>query len=201
MRLVSYGPESSRRCGIQVGDTVYDASAVAQAAGLALDYQSTDWSKTEEVIASDDRALRLLETIAKGIQESRINDGMALALNNVRLGPPIPDPEKIICLGLNYRDYAKEANLPLPQAPMLFAKFRNSLIGPFDDIELPYANEKVDYEAELAVVIGRRAKYDFRCYGHERRECQRCSVGNESVDGGKGNRYLRALRPCTCFPR
>ncbi len=128
MRLVSYGPESSRRCGIQVGDTVYDASAVAQAAGLALDYQSTDWSKTEEVIASDDRALRLLETIAKGIQESR-------------------------------RDHAKEANLPLPQAPMLFAKFRNSLIGPFDDIELPYANEKVDYEAELAVVIGRRAKY------------------------------------------
>ncbi|HXO98705.1 MAG TPA: fumarylacetoacetate hydrolase family protein [Chthoniobacterales bacterium] len=158
MRLVSYGTESSRRCGIQIGDTVYDASAVAQAAGLALDYQSTDWSKTKEVIASDDHALRLLEITAKGIQQSRINDGMALALHNVRLGPPIPDPEKIICLGLNYRDHAKEANLPPPQAPMLFAKFRNSLIGPFDDIELPYANEKVDYEAELAVVIGRRAK-------------------------------------------
>jgi len=53
MRLVSYGTEPGWRCGIQVGDTVYDASAIAQAAGLSLDYQSTDWSKTKEVIASD----------------------------------------------------------------------------------------------------------------------------------------------------
>jgi len=158
MRLVSYGTEPGRRCGIQVGDTVYDASAVAHAAGLSLDYKSTDWTKTKEVIAIDDRALRVLETTVKDIRESRINPGITSAPNDARLGPPIPDPEKIICLGLNYRDHAKEANLPPPQAPMLFAKFRNSLIGPFDDIELPYANEKVDYEAELAVVIGRRAK-------------------------------------------
>jgi len=158
MRIVSYATDGSTRCGIQLGNTIYDASAVAQAAGLSLYYQSTDWSKTKEVIASDDRALRLLETTANGSKESRINDGIALALNNVRLGPPIADPDKIICLGLNYRDHAEEASLALPKVPMLFAKFRNSLIGAFDRIELPYANEKVDYEAELAVVIGRRAK-------------------------------------------
>jgi 2-keto-4-pentenoate hydratase/2-oxohepta-3-ene-1,7-dioic acid hydratase in catechol pathway len=84
--------------------------------------------------------------------------GIALAPNNARLGPPIPDPDKIICLGLNYRDHAREANLAVPKVPLLFAKFRNSLIGPFDSIELPYASENVDYEAELAVVIGRRAR-------------------------------------------
>lgn len=158
MRLVSYGTEKSTRCGIQLGNTIYDASALARATGLSLEYRSTDWSKTKEVIATGDRALRLLETTAKGGKESAINDGIALAPNNVRLGPPVSDPDKIICLGLNYRDHAEEASLALPKVPMLFAKFRNSLIGAFDRIELPYANENVDYEAELAIVIGRRAK-------------------------------------------
>ena len=158
MRFVSYRTERSTRCGIQVGNNIYDTSAVAHTAGLSSDYRSTDWTKTKEVIATDDRALQLLETTVKRIDESWVNGGIALASNHARLGPPIPDPEKIICLGLNYRDHAKEASLAPPKVPMLFAKFRNSLIGPFDDIELPYANEKVDYEAELAVVIGRRAK-------------------------------------------
>lgn len=163
MRLVSYTTDRSARCGIQLGNTIYDASAVAQAAGLSSEDQSTDWSKTKEVIASDDRVLRLLETTAKRLTESRLNDGIGLALNKVRLGPPIADPDKIICLGLNYRDHAEEASLALPRVPMMFAKFRNSLIGAFDTIELPYANEQVDYEAELAVVIGRRTK----CVGEE----------------------------------
>lgn len=158
MRFVSYGTEGSTRCGIQLGNTVYDVSAVAHAAGLSSGYDSTNWTRTKEVIAIDDRTLQMLETTVKGIKESRINAGVAIAPNNARLGPPIPDPEKIICLGLNYRDHAEESSLALPEVPMLFAKFRNSLIGAFDGIELPYANEKVDYEAELAVVIGRRAK-------------------------------------------
>ncbi len=158
MRFVSYTAEWSMRCGIQLGNSIYDASTVAQAAGLSLHYKSTDWTKTKEVIAIDGRALQVLETIVKGIKESRIDPQIGLVPNNARLGPPIPDPEKIICLGLNYRDHAEEASLSPPKVPMLFAKFRNSLIGAFDSIELPHANEKVDYEAELAVVIGRRAK-------------------------------------------
>jgi 2-keto-4-pentenoate hydratase/2-oxohepta-3-ene-1,7-dioic acid hydratase in catechol pathway len=76
----------------------------------------------------------------------------------VRLGPPIPDPDKIICMGLNYRDHAAESGLPLPTVPLFFAKVRNSLIGPEDEIVLPAASEQVDYEAELAVVIGRAGR-------------------------------------------
>ena len=65
------------RCGIQVGETVYDASAVAQAAGLSLDYQSTDWSKTKQVIANDDRALRLLASgQSRGTIGSRLRPGI-----------------------------------------------------------------------------------------------------------------------------
>jgi 2-keto-4-pentenoate hydratase/2-oxohepta-3-ene-1,7-dioic acid hydratase in catechol pathway len=79
--------------------------------------------------------------------------------SEIHLGPPVPDPEKIICLGLNYRDHAKEAHLATPAVPMLFAKFRNSLVGPADPIVLPIQSTQVDYEAELAVVIGATCKH------------------------------------------
>jgi 2-keto-4-pentenoate hydratase/2-oxohepta-3-ene-1,7-dioic acid hydratase in catechol pathway len=79
-------------------------------------------------------------------------------LGELALGPPITDPDKIVCLGLNYRDHAAESGLALPRAPMLFAKFRNSLAGPRDAIVLPSRGELFDYEAELAIVIGRRGK-------------------------------------------
>jgi 2-keto-4-pentenoate hydratase/2-oxohepta-3-ene-1,7-dioic acid hydratase in catechol pathway len=79
-------------------------------------------------------------------------------LARIRLGPPVPDPEKIICLGLNYRDHAREAGLAPPSAPMFFAKFANSLVGPHDAIVPPRTTREVDYEAELAVVIGAPAR-------------------------------------------
>jgi 2-keto-4-pentenoate hydratase/2-oxohepta-3-ene-1,7-dioic acid hydratase in catechol pathway len=83
-----------------------------------------------------------------------------LHLGSVRLMAPLPDPEKIICLGLNYRDHAAEIGQEPPAAPLWFAKFANSLIGSGASILLPAAHpDFVDYEAELAVVIGRRAHH------------------------------------------
>jgi acylpyruvate hydrolase len=81
-----------------------------------------------------------------------------LSLDSITLGPPVPDPDKIICLGLNYSDHAAEANLAIPEAPVLFTKYRNSLVGPNDAIVLPRTSTQIDYEAELAVVIGRTCK-------------------------------------------
>jgi acylpyruvate hydrolase len=79
-------------------------------------------------------------------------------LTDVRLLPPVPDPQKIICLGLNYRDHAAEAGQDPPANPLWFGKFANSLIADGDAIVLPAAHpDYVDYEAELAVVIGRSA--------------------------------------------
>jgi 2-keto-4-pentenoate hydratase/2-oxohepta-3-ene-1,7-dioic acid hydratase in catechol pathway len=66
-------------------------------------------------------------------------------------------PQKIVCIGLNYRDHAEEGNQPLPERPLLFAKWPNTLIGPGDEIRIPPITQQVDYEAELGVVIGRRA--------------------------------------------
>jgi acylpyruvate hydrolase len=73
-------------------------------------------------------------------------------------GPPVPDPDKILCIGLNYREHARESGLEVPSVPVVFAKFRNSLVGPGAAIELPGVSQQVDYEGELAVVIGSRCK-------------------------------------------
>src|SRR6266446_7569960 len=71
---------------------------------------------------------------------------------------PVPRPGKLICIGLNYRDHAAESNMPIPERPVVFSKFATAVIAPGEPVVLPATSEKVDYEAELAVVIGRRAK-------------------------------------------
>lgn len=151
MRLVSYrqsiGEESGWRAGVVGGEGVVDAAEAAAAAGLGED---RDWSSVRELIAAPAEERQRL-TAAAG-------DRAGVPRESLEIGPPIPDPEKIICLGLNYRDHAEETGLPFPAAPMLFAKYRNSLVGPDADVELPPIGEAIDYEAELAVVIGKRAR-------------------------------------------
>jgi len=77
---------------------------------------------------------------------------------NIQLCPPVPHPEKIICIGLNYADHAKESGAEIPQEPVVFNKFPTALRADGDAIELPAASNSVDYEAELVVVIGKEAK-------------------------------------------
>ena len=76
----------------------------------------------------------------------------------VTIGPPVPRPGKIICIGLNYRDHAEESGMPIPTSPIIFSKFPSCVIAGGEAIKVPVGSEQVDYEAELAVVIGRRAK-------------------------------------------
>lgn len=85
-------------------------------------------------------------------------DEQVIALETLEPGPPVPDPDKILCAGLNYAQHAAEAHMEVPAAPTLFTKFRNSLIGPTDSIILPRISPYIDYEGELAVVIGKRCK-------------------------------------------
>jgi acylpyruvate hydrolase len=82
-----------------------------------------------------------------------------LDVASVRLTAPIPRPGKIICVGLNYKDHAVEANLDIPEYPTIFSKYANSVIGPGQPIIIPKVTQQVDYEGELAFVIGRRARY------------------------------------------
>ena len=78
---------------------------------------------------------------------------------SVRLGPPICRPSKIVCIGLNFRDHAAESRMELPAEPVIFFKSTTSVVGPNDDVVIPRNAEKVDWEVELAVVIGKKALY------------------------------------------
>jgi 2-keto-4-pentenoate hydratase/2-oxohepta-3-ene-1,7-dioic acid hydratase in catechol pathway len=86
-----------------------------------------------------------------------IDAGGSVALEDVELLPPVPDPEKIVCIGLNYRAHAAEAGIDPPDAPAIFGKYRNALVPTGAAVRLPAASDKVDYEAEVAFVIGRRS--------------------------------------------
>ena len=69
--------------------------------------------------------------------------------------PVVPDPSKVICVGLNYRTHIQETGRELPEYPTLFAKFAETLMGPYDDLAIPSVSERVDWEAELGVIIGK----------------------------------------------
>jgi acylpyruvate hydrolase len=142
MRLVSFHTEDGPTAAVQPGEDLVPVSA--------LDPPATTVRGLLETL--DAEGLRELGRRAEEASER-------IALADATLNAPITDPQKIVCLGLNYRDHAEETGQEIPTAPMWFAKFANSLSGSGQDIVLPAAHaEYVDYEAELALVIGRRAR-------------------------------------------
>jgi 2-keto-4-pentenoate hydratase/2-oxohepta-3-ene-1,7-dioic acid hydratase in catechol pathway len=98
---------------------------------------------------------------ARGLAEIAALDPATLPLveGNPRLGSCIARPGKFVCIGLNYRDHAAESNLPIPAEPVVFGKWSSAMVGPNDDVEIPRGSEKTDWEVELGVVIGTRARY------------------------------------------
>ena len=141
MRLLTFDDDSGPQAGVLIDEDVVPVSALDAPASSVKGLLG----------ALDANALVDLGKRAKSAQQR-------IALSGLRLLAPVPDPEKIICLGLNYRDHAEESGQEIPTAPLWFAKFANSLIGSGQDIVLPAAHpDYVDYEAELAVVIGRTA--------------------------------------------
>jgi 2-keto-4-pentenoate hydratase/2-oxohepta-3-ene-1,7-dioic acid hydratase in catechol pathway len=135
MRIVTYHSDRGARAGVLRDDSVVDV-----------------WD------ALDGEASSVRDLLASGrLAEAReISGGELMPLEQVELAPPVPDPEKIICIGLNYRAHAAEAGIEPPDAPTFFAKFRNALAPTGATVALPAASSKVDFEAEVAFVVGRR---------------------------------------------
>lgn len=100
-----------------------------------------------------------------------------LAASGVKLLPPVPDPPKILCIGLNYRDHAAETGAAIPRDPVVFSKFTTALIGPEEAIVLPPVSQKVDYEAELVLVIGKGGRSIPK--EHAREHLAGCTVGHD----------------------
>jgi 2-keto-4-pentenoate hydratase/2-oxohepta-3-ene-1,7-dioic acid hydratase in catechol pathway len=137
MRLVSYRSDEEIRAGVQTADGVLDAGGLLGGPALGL-----------RQLIEQGRLGELAERMesASGAEPASV----------MRLMPPMPDPDKIICLGLNYRSHAAEAGIDPPDQPTFFAKFRNALVPAGATVALPSASERVDYEAEVAFVVGRR---------------------------------------------
>jgi len=107
-----------------------------------------------------DPAFRMGERILEIFRDDReLLSGALFAGSDIRLMAPVRNPEKIMAIGLNYRDHAEEQNVPLPDHPRMFAKFPSAVIGPEEPIRLPRSSEKVDPEAELCIVILKGGKH------------------------------------------
>src|SRR5688500_15232485 len=140
VRVLRVGEVGSERVAVLDGDGVLrDASSVAPALdGPALGGGVLD---------------RLQAAVEAGTLPV-VDDAAAL-----RIGAPVARPGKVVCIGLNYRDHAEETGAEIPAAPVIFMKDAYTVVGPNDDVLIPRASVKTDYEVELAVVIGRTARY------------------------------------------
>lgn len=96
-----------------------------------------------------------------GLEQLRRNLGdlPAIATDGIRVGSPMTRPGKIVCIGLNYRNHAKEAGMAIPTEPIIFMKAANTVVGPNDEVRIPKRSNKTDWEVELCVVIGARTSY------------------------------------------
>jgi acylpyruvate hydrolase len=139
MRIVSYRSGRGDRAGVLVGDGIVDA----------WDALGGDGSTVRELLEAD--RVEELRAAAESASAS-------VPLSDAELLPPLPDPDKIICIGLNYRSHAAEAGIDPPETPTFFAKFRNALVPTGATVPLPAASDRIDYEAEVAFVVGRRCR-------------------------------------------
>jgi 2-keto-4-pentenoate hydratase/2-oxohepta-3-ene-1,7-dioic acid hydratase in catechol pathway len=139
MKLIRFKQEGKEKPGIVLGDRFYDTSPFFE------DYN--------EVFFEADGLNRLQSLIENG------KESLALLPTDIVLCSPIARPSKIICIGLNYADHAKETNAIPPPEPVIFMKATTALCGPYDAIVIPKGSTKTDWEVELAVVIGKKASY------------------------------------------
>lgn len=141
MQLMRIGPVGEERAAVKVGGDAYvDVSDVVGDFG--------------EAFFAGGGAGVLRDAVSR-----RTADGAASPLAGRRIGAPIARPHQILCIGLNYRDHAVEAGMPIPDEPIVFNKAPNTLVGPNDDVHIPRGSTKTDWEVELGVVIGSRCRY------------------------------------------
>jgi 2-keto-4-pentenoate hydratase/2-oxohepta-3-ene-1,7-dioic acid hydratase in catechol pathway len=137
MKFVRFGPPGGERPGVVTDDaTIYDISSLVPDIGAET-----------------------LESLDDLMQRVAATDGLpTVDASSVRLGPPLARPHKILGVGLNYADHAAESGMELPTSPIVFSKATSALSGPTDDLILPPDADKLDWEVELGVVIGRTAR-------------------------------------------
>ena len=144
MRLVSYLSENGPRVAAASSDGYVDLNQVDPEIPTSMK--------------------RLLEQGPAGLNRARaaLARGEPLGSDTIQLLAPVPDPEKVICIGLNYADHAAESGSPVPDEPVVFSKFPTAVCAHGDPIVLPKLSTQVDYEAELVVIVGQKGRHIAR---------------------------------------
>ena len=140
MKLIRFGAINDEKPGVITTDgTRRDVSAFGR------DY--------DEAFFGENGIQKLKHWLEKNLDNCPIID------KNIRLGPPLVRPSKIVCVGLNYAMHAEESGMDIPEEPILFFKASSAIVGPYDSIVIPRGSKKTDWEVELAVIIGKKASY------------------------------------------
>jgi 2-keto-4-pentenoate hydratase/2-oxohepta-3-ene-1,7-dioic acid hydratase in catechol pathway len=142
MRLATLNTPRGPHPAVQVGDQFVDLVATDARFPTSM----------RQLLQSPD----LLKAAADA---ARRPDAVSLPAASARFHAPVHDPQKIVCVGLNYRDHAVESKMPIPREPVLFSKFPSALIGHGEAIVVPKVSTKVDYEAELVIVVGKKGRH------------------------------------------
>ncbi|MCW3117050.1 MAG: fumarylacetoacetate hydrolase family protein, partial [Chitinophagaceae bacterium] len=138
MKMIRFGELNKEKPGVLINEVKYDVSAMGEDYNEAF-FENGGLKRLQKFIESN----KTLPEVPAG----------------ARLGSPIARPSKIVCIGLNYADHARETGATPPPEPVIFLKSTTALAGPFDDIVIPKNSKKTDWEVELAVVIGKTASY------------------------------------------
>ncbi|MEH6681645.1 MAG: fumarylacetoacetate hydrolase family protein [Sediminicola sp.] len=140
MKLIRFGMPGLERPGVQLED------------GTRIDVSGFGEEYNEHFFGSNG-----LERLGSWLLENR--GSCTTVPEGTRLGPPLCRPSKLVCVGLNYAQHAKESGMSIPKEPVLFFKATSAIVGPDDDLVIPKGSTKTDWEVELAVVIGKKASY------------------------------------------
>lgn len=153
MKLLTFSKNGTQVLGVKTDSGIIDVAA-------ALEVNQADNIPTDmmHLIEQGDESLarfkQYIENLPKGTNEPYI-----IKEETITFAPAVPNPSKVICVGLNYKKHADETGLPYPEYPVLFNKFNNALAAHEEEVAVPRVTERLDYEVELGIVIGKKAKY------------------------------------------
>lgn len=151
MKLLNYQEDGRSKLGIKIDQGILDVERAGDT------YNQVVPMTIEEVIKDSAKYLGVLDFLVKAALEDEKNS-LFLDENTITFGPAIPKPGKIICVGVNYKEHAIESNIDVPEYPLLFSKFDNTIAAHNQVVNIPSDSTETDYEAELVIVIGKEAR-------------------------------------------
>src|SRR5215467_5599512 len=183
MKLIRWGSAGAEKPGVLTTE------------GLRVDASAFGSDFNESFFASGGLEKLRVWLASNGSSAPRVPD-------SARLGPPICRPSKIVCVGLNFRDHAAETKADPPKEPVLFFKSTTSIVGPNDALKIPRNAQKVDWEVELAVIIGRKASYvaEADAFGYVAGFCLHNDYSERSFQLERGGQWVKGKSADTFAP-